>query len=147
MPLVAKYCQGNFSPGSFFLLNAISECPKIFVLLILYFLIIYFDNLIKDKIWSFEYLWYPNWWPLFVISIPIEFLFRFFWFFQKEIYIKNLNKIGYNLGLKKIPKTEKKKFLKIISKAFQRRFRQDIIDGIIDKECLLISQNLVKKLD
>ena len=66
---------------------------------------------------------------------------------EKEIYIKNLTKIGYNLGLKKIPKTEKKKFLKIISKAFQRRFRQDIVDGIIDKECLLISQNLVKKFN
>ena len=25
-----KYCHGNFSPGSFFLSGAISECPKIF---------------------------------------------------------------------------------------------------------------------
>ena len=64
-----------------------------------------------------------------------------------HLIIKNLTKIGYHLGLKKIPTTEKKKFLKIISKAFQRRFRQDIVDGIIDKECLLISQNLVKKFN
>ena len=33
----------------------------------------------------------------------------------------------------------------IISKAFQRRFRPEIINGKIDQECLLISQNLVKK--
>jgi len=67
--------------------------------------------------------------------------------FEKKIYIKNLIKIGYNLEFKKISKIKKKKNLKIISKAFQRRFRQDVIDGIIDKECLLISQNLAKKLN
>ena len=66
---------------------------------------------------------------------------------EKKIYIKNLIKIGYNLGFKNNSKIKKNRNLKIISKAFQRRFRQDIIDGIIDKECLLISQNLVKKLD
>ena len=66
---------------------------------------------------------------------------------EKKNYIKNLIKIGYNLGFKNISKVKKNRNLKIISKAFQRRFRQDMIDGIIDKECLLISQNLVKKLD
>ena len=66
---------------------------------------------------------------------------------EKKIYIKNLIKIGYNLGFKNNSKIKKNRNLKIISKAFQRRFRQDMIDGIIDKECLLISQNLVKKLD
>ena len=31
--------------------------------------------------------------------------------------------------------------------AFQRRFRQELINGKIDQECLLISQNLAKKLN
>mgnify|MGYP001162565976 CR=1 FL=1 len=66
---------------------------------------------------------------------------------EKKIYIKNLIKIGYNLGFKNIPKIKENRNLKIISKAFQRRFRQDLINGIIDKECLLISQNLAKKLN
>ena len=35
--------------------------------------------------------------------------------------------------------------LKSIIKAFQRRFRQELINGIIDKECLLISKNLIEK--
>ena len=53
--------------------------------------------------------------------------------------------------LKKIaPKNSnisKIKYMKIITKAFQRRFRQDQINGIIDKECLMISENLAKKLN
>ena len=47
-----------------------------------------------------------------------------------------------------IYKKRKKKNMKYSNKltiAFQRRFRQDLINGIIDKECLLISKNLVKK--
>ncbi len=60
---------------------------------------------------------------------------------EKKIYIKNLYKIGYE----KL-KNENIKYLKIISKAFQRRFRQELINGIVDKECLKISENLVKKL-
>ena len=39
------------------------------------------------------------------------------------------------------------KNLSLITKAFQRRFRQDLISGIIDKECLIISHNLVKNLN
>ena len=65
---------------------------------------------------------------------------------EEKNYIKNLIKIGYNLDFKKISKVEKKKNLKIISRAFQRKFRQDVINGIIDKECLLISQNLAENL-
>ena len=38
------------------------------------------------------------------------------------------------------------KYTKIITKAFQRRFRQDQINGIIDQECLMISKNLAKIL-
>jgi len=61
---------------------------------------------------------------------------------NKIIFVNNLNKIGYDT--KKIKKNNK--YLKLVTKAFQRRFRQKLINGIIDKECLLISENLVKKL-
>ena len=62
--------------------------------------------------------------------------------FEKNKFIKNLYKIGYA----KINKREKKKHLKILSSAFQRRYRQELINGIIDQECLSISENLLKKL-
>ena len=62
-----------------------------------------------------------------------------------KIFYNNLLKIGYSL---KNPKdTKKDKFLNLIVKAFQRRFRQELINGKIDQECLLISQNLAKKLN
>jgi N-acetylmuramoyl-L-alanine amidase len=62
---------------------------------------------------------------------------------EKEIFINNLYKIGYS---KKISKNiSKEKHLNYLSKAFQRRYRQDLIDGKIDLECLIISQNLIKK--
>ena len=32
---------------------------------------------------------------------------------------------------------------RLIIKAFQRRFRQDLVNGLIDKECFLISKNLI----
>ena len=62
---------------------------------------------------------------------------------KKEIknFSKNLYKIGY---IKKTGKY-KSKYLKILTIAFQRRFRQELINGIIDKECLIISKNIVKK--
>ena len=55
-------------------------------------------------------------------------------------FIKNLYKIGYR-EINKINLDMSRKF---ITKAFQRRFRQSLIDGIPDKECLLISKNLLK---
>ena len=61
---------------------------------------------------------------------------------EKKKFMKNLFKIGYNSNFKKNLKLDKDKNLKIISKAFQRRFRPDVVNGIIDKECLVISQNL-----
>ena len=62
----------------------------------------------------------------------------------KKNFYNNLSKIGY---LIKSPKEIKKdKYLNLVSKAFQRRFRQELINGEIDQECLLISQNLAKKL-
>ena len=62
---------------------------------------------------------------------------------EKELFFNNLFKIGYS---KKTPKElSKNKYLKNLIKAFQRRFRQEMINGIIDQECLLISKNLIKK--
>ena len=62
---------------------------------------------------------------------------------DKILFFNNLFKIGYS---KKIPKNIKKsRYFKIITEAFQRRFRQDLVDGNIDRECLLISNSLLKK--
>ena len=47
--------------------------------------------------------------------------------------------------LKILQKINKTYHLKSITKAFQRRFRQELINGRIDKECLIISNNLIKK--
>ena len=62
---------------------------------------------------------------------------------EKESFYKNLFKIGYS---NKTPKNiNKDRYFKIVTKAFQRRFRQDLVNGKIDRECLLISNNLTKK--
>ena len=61
---------------------------------------------------------------------------------DKKIFFKNLLSIGYSI--KSPTKLEKDKFLNLITIAFQRRFRQELINGKIDQECLLISQNLAK---
>jgi len=64
---------------------------------------------------------------------------------SKKNFYNNLSKIGY---LIKNPKEIKKdEYLNLVTKAFQRRFRQELINGEIDQECLLISQNLAKKLN
>ena len=57
----------------------------------------------------------------------------------EEKFINNLNKLGYvNIDKKKSSKNTK-----LLVTAFQRRFRQDLINGKIDKECFLISKNLI----
>ena len=62
---------------------------------------------------------------------------------EKGHFFRNLYKIGYS---KKIPKNFKKEgYLKIITKAFQRRFRQNLVNGEIDRECFIISKSLLKK--
>ena len=64
---------------------------------------------------------------------------------HKMLFYKNIYKIGYS---KKIPKNfeyKKNNYLLKITKAFQRRFRPEIINGKIDRECLIISQNLIKQ--
>ena len=62
---------------------------------------------------------------------------------EKLKFFQNLNKIGY-------PKTKliyEAKYLTPIVKAFQRRFRQELINGVVDMECLLISNNIVNKIN
>tara|TARA_Y100001960_G_scaffold320273_1_gene392899 strand:+ start:345 stop:986 length:642 start_codon:yes stop_codon:yes gene_type:complete len=56
----------------------------------------------------------------------------------KILFIKNLKKIGYYF----INKNRRNVF-KIVQ-AFQRHYRPELINGIIDKECLIIATNLTK---
>jgi N-acetylmuramoyl-L-alanine amidase len=64
---------------------------------------------------------------------------------EEKFFFNNLFKIGY---LKKNLKAQNKnKYLKDVTKAFQRRFRQELINGKIDRECLLISLNLLKRFN
>jgi len=61
---------------------------------------------------------------------------------DKKIFFSNLFKIGYS---KKTPKgLNKDRYLRDLTKNFQRRFRQELISSEIDQECLLISKNLLK---
>jgi len=63
---------------------------------------------------------------------------------SQDLFLNNLFKIGYS---KKVPKNVSKiRYIAFVIKAFQRRYRQGLINGKIDKECLLISNNLIKKL-
>jgi len=64
---------------------------------------------------------------------------------DEKKFFKNLAKIGYST--KSPSKLKKDQFLRSITCAFQRRFRQQVINGKIDQECLIISQNLVKKFN
>jgi N-acetylmuramoyl-L-alanine amidase len=57
---------------------------------------------------------------------------------DEKIFYKNLLKIGY---------TNKVLNKKTLVSTFQRRYRQDLINGKIDQECLLISKNLAIKLN
>ena len=61
---------------------------------------------------------------------------------DKLKFFKNLAKIGYP----KIKFIYETRYTKLITKAFQRRFRQELINGIIDLECLVISDNIAKKI-
>ena len=60
---------------------------------------------------------------------------------EEKVFLKNLYKLGYN----KI-NSSKSNFNNIkLIKTFQRRFRQKLINGLLDKECLVISKNLIKQ--
>ncbi len=58
---------------------------------------------------------------------------------EENLFLKNLYKIGYN----DVKKFNPKKNIKYLTLAFQRRFRQSLVNGKIDRECLLISKNLL----
>ena len=62
---------------------------------------------------------------------------------DKKLFFKNLSKIGYSENFFK--NYDNNHNSRLIIKAFQRRFRQELVNGLIDKECLIISNNLLKK--
>ena len=60
--------------------------------------------------------------------------------FEKKICFKNLNKIGYP----KISNIVSNRQEAIVVKAFQRKYRPNLINGLVDKECFLLSKSLIK---
>ena len=60
----------------------------------------------------------------------------------KKIFLNNILKIGYSKKMRNDIK--KREYLSLVVKAFQRRFRPELVNGKIDQECLLISENLIK---
>jgi N-acetylmuramoyl-L-alanine amidase len=62
---------------------------------------------------------------------------------EVNLFMKNLSKFGY--PRKSIIVKNKRKYKKLLVKAFQRRFRAELIDGKIDQECLLILNDLLSK--
>ncbi len=65
--------------------------------------------------------------------------------FEKKLFLKNISKIGYSIKILNKNNFNRTLYTKRVILAFQRRFRQAIIDGIIDQECFIISKNLIKK--
>tara|TARA_B100000029_G_scaffold436852_1_gene451678 strand:+ start:3977 stop:4612 length:636 start_codon:yes stop_codon:yes gene_type:complete len=59
---------------------------------------------------------------------------------EEKIFLNNLYSLGYSRIFGKKYKNKKNNLIR----AFQRKFRQSLINGKIDQECLLISKNLVK---
>ena len=59
---------------------------------------------------------------------------------EKKIFFSNLYKIGYS----EMSKIKKRSHNVNLTKAFQRKYRQNLINGKIDQECFLISENLIK---
>ena len=57
---------------------------------------------------------------------------------EQRFFLSYLLKIGYSFKKNKINS------IFSVVKAFQRRFRPEIINGKIDKECLIIAKNLIK---
>jgi len=57
---------------------------------------------------------------------------------ENKIFLNNLIKIGYFL------KKNKSNSISFAVRAFQRRFRPQLINGEIDLECLKIAKNLIK---
>ena len=57
---------------------------------------------------------------------------------EKLIFFKFLNKIGFQTRFN----IKKSRYQKKLIEAFQRRFRPELISGILDKECFFIAKNL-----
>ena len=60
-------------------------------------------------------------------------------FLEEKNFFINLHKIGYIKVQSKSPIYKKR----LLIKAFQRRFRQGLVNGISDQECLILSKNLI----
>ena len=60
--------------------------------------------------------------------------------YEEKIFFNNL----YNIGYSRIAGTTTKNKKTNLVRAFQRKFRQNLINGKIDQECLLISKNILK---
>ena len=60
--------------------------------------------------------------------------------FEEKIFLKNLYSLGYS---KIIGSQYNQKKINLVN-SFQRKFRQNLINGKIDQECLLISKSLIK---
>ena len=60
----------------------------------------------------------------------------------KKNFLNNILKIGYSKKMRN--NIKKREYLSLVVKAFQRRFRPELIDGKIEQESLLISENLIK---
>ncbi len=61
---------------------------------------------------------------------------------EEKYFLSNLFKIGYSK--KSLKNLNRDKYVVFVVKAFQRRFRPELINGKIDKECFIISKNLLK---
>jgi len=59
---------------------------------------------------------------------------------DKKIFIKDINNIGYCVKI-----YSNKNVLKKVIEAFQRHFRKDLINGLLDLECSIIASNLAKR--
>ena len=55
-----------------------------------------------------------------------------------------LSMVNWDFKDSEIGVYDTEQFVKLLVKAFQRRFRADLINGIPDKECLFIAKNLLK---
>ncbi len=61
---------------------------------------------------------------------------------EKKLFLNRLKKFGY--PLKTTNQKNDKQYNKLLVKAFQRRYRPELINGIIDKECLIIVSKLTR---
>ncbi len=57
--------------------------------------------------------------------------------FENKLFLEKLKKFGYFINIKK------KNELKKIINSFQRRYRPELIDGKVDRECFEIMKTLI----